>query len=96
MMKVKLENLIALLSEAYQMALEYEGGYSDNFFNATEFQQALAESIENLKNDNYVSEIKKLVAWFSPSCDWDDLVGDEEMGNKVFSELLKIKAVGLS
>jgi len=86
------EALIEKLEEAALLASQYSGGYSDNFYSAEEFYAGLKENTEKLKKgDNSV--LNRITVWFVPSYDWDDFVGDVDLGNEVFKLLREYKEV---
>lgn len=83
-----MKELIALLDKAEYLAGQFSGGYSDQFFSAEDFHNALVDSIAKLKaGDNY--QLKKLHVWFLPTSCWDDFAGidGQELANKI-SDLL--------
>jgi len=88
--KNKMASLIADLKKAEKILSEYSGGYSGKFLSAEEFHRDLLDSIIKLENgDNKV--IESLWVWFAPTCQWDDFVGDVDLGEKIFQKLDKIK-----
>ncbi len=80
--------LIEDLKDAYQLAAQYEGGYSSEFFDAKEFAVALKEAIILFESGNDTS-VKNLWLWFAPTSAWDSFVGSEgmELGNSIFKKL---------
>jgi hypothetical protein len=84
----KLNDLITLVQRAEEVAGQFSGGYSNHFFSAETFKQAIAASIVKLKAGN-LKELDSLYLWFAPTCDWDDLIGKdgEALGNEIFSIL---------
>jgi hypothetical protein len=58
--------LIQELKEAYQLASQYEGGYSGKFLDAREFADALKESIELFEAGDD-SCVKDLWLYFAPT-----------------------------
>ena len=80
--------LIEELKDAYQLARQYEGGYSSGFFGAQEFAAALKEEIILFESgDDRV--VKNLWLWFAPTTAWDSFVGSDgiEFGNSIFEKL---------
>jgi len=84
------EKIITLLEKAYYLAMQKTGGFSDHFLIIDDFQEALKNSIQKIKNEEY-QVIDDLIAWFEPTYDWDDFVGDVELGNEIYSVLNQIK-----
>jgi hypothetical protein len=81
----KLRQLYDLLDKAIVLTLKFSGGHSNNFLSTEEFNSALYDSVDKLKNgDN--DQISKLYYWFAPTCDWDDLTHREgqDLGNEIF------------
>jgi len=88
----KLRQLYDLLDKAIVLTSEFSGGHSNNFLSTEEFNSALDDSIDKLKNgDN--DQISKLYYWFAPTCDWDDLMhrDGQDLGNKIFDLLEDLK-----
>jgi len=82
------KQLIQLLDKAENLASEFTGGYSNQFFSAEEFHKALFESINKLKQgDKTQQEILQL--WFAPTCSWDDFVGrdGQDLANEIYEIL---------
>ena len=88
----KFDRLIVLLDEAEELASQFTGGYSNHFFGAKEFHEALKVSIQNLKGGD-INEIETLYLYFLPTSDWDDFTGFEGMslGNEIFGLILNIR-----
>jgi len=81
-------NLIEKLEEAVEITGNCNDNYSDHFSNIDDFYQAMKNALDKIKSgDNSV--LNSLTAWFVPSYDWDDFVGDVELGNKIFKLLIK-------
>ena len=82
------EALIRELKEAYQLASQYEGGYSDESLDAKDFAEALSKAITLFEGGDD-SCIKDLWLWFAPTTAWDYFVGFEgmELGNSIFEKL---------
>ncbi len=80
--------LIEELKDAYQLAAQYEGGYSGAFFDAKEFAAALKEAITLFESGDDTC-VRNLWLWFAPTTAWDDFVGSEgmELGNSIFEKL---------
>ncbi|MBI5944307.1 MAG: hypothetical protein HY864_08055 [Chloroflexi bacterium] len=81
--------LVEELKDAYQLAAQYEGGYSSGFFDAKEFAAALKEAIILFENGDDDTSVKNLWLWFAPTTAWDTFVGSEgiELGNSIFEKL---------
>ena len=87
---IKMELLINDLKKAEKILSEYSGGYSGEHLSAEEFHKDLLDRIKELeKGDENV--IEDLWIWFAPTCQWDDFVGDIELGEKIFQQLDKMK-----
>ncbi len=76
--------LIDLLEKAEKLASALQGGYSGQFLSATEFHQALFDSISKFKQGDK-TQLEKLQIWFLPTSCWDDFVGKD--GQKVANEI---------
>lgn len=86
----KMECLIEDLKKAEKILSEYSGGYSGEHLSAEEFHKDLLDRIKKLEyGDNSV--IEDLWVWFAPTCQWDDFVGNIELGERIFQKLDKIK-----
>ena len=85
--------LIEELKTAYQLAAQYEGGYSGEFSDAREFAAALKEAITLFESGDDTC-VRKLWLWFAPTTAWDDFVGSEgmELGNSIFEKLKRYMA----
>lgn len=84
------ETLIIDLNEAERIVSKLSGGYSGEFLSAEEFHNELLLSILELKKGN-MNVIRTLWFWFLPTSVWDDFVGNNELGNRIFSKLEKLK-----
>jgi hypothetical protein len=80
--------LIKELKEAYQLASQYEGGYSGDFLDAKDFAKALNDAIAVFESGDD-SCVKNLWLWFAPTTEWDNFVGLEgmDLGNSIFKKL---------
>ncbi|MCT4581767.1 MAG: hypothetical protein N4A35_10145 [Flavobacteriales bacterium] len=86
-MTKNIDELIVLLEEAIQNLEDEGNGYSDHFINLDAFINAIKKSKKTLLVGDF-SVIKDLELWFSPTSDWDDFNGDEDLGNQIFSIIL--------
>ena len=88
----KFSTLLELLDEAEKLSYQFSGSYSNHFFSAQEFSRALSESITKLKEGDK-NQIDSLYYWFSPTCDWDDIIGKEgeEIANNIFELLSELR-----
>lgn len=86
-----MNSLIADLKKAENILSEYSGGYSGEHLSAEEFHTDLVDRIKKLENGDE-SVIEDLWIWFAPTCQWDDFVGDIDLGEKIFLRLNKIKS----
>lgn len=84
--------LIGLLEKAASLVSEYRGAYSGGHLSAEDFHRDLLASIGKLKNGRIVV-LEDLWIWFAPTCQWDDLVGDVNLGNEVFNQIEKVKII---
>jgi hypothetical protein len=84
--------LVSELKKAHALASQFEGGYSERFFGAQEFAQALNKAIDDLKNGN-TSVLGDLQLWFLPTSDWDDFVKNEgvELGQRISDMLAELQ-----
>lgn len=83
-----MNELLTELKKAHALASEFTGGYSELFFSAEEFADALGKAISELERGNK-AVVDDLYLWFLPTSDWDDFIKMEglELGQRV-SELL--------
>ena len=86
----KVNSLITDLKKAENILSEYYEGYSGEHLSAEEFHTDLVGRIKKLVNGDE-SVIEDLWIWFAPTCQWDDLVGDIDLGERIFQQLNKIK-----
>ncbi len=86
-----MHTLIMLLDQAEELAAQFSGGYSGNFWSAEEFHMALAQSIMKLKNGDQ-SQLEKLNLWFLPTSCWDDFIGLDglDLGNEISEIISKL------
>lgn len=91
----KMEHLINELKIAEKILSDYSGGYSGKYSSAEEFHSDLVNRIEKLENGD-ITVIDELWIWFAPTCQWDDFVGNLELGESIFQKLndIKIKPAG--
>ena len=85
-----MNSLISDLKQAEKILSEYSGGYSGEHFSAEEFHKDLVDRISKLENGDQ-SVIEDLWVWFAPTCQWDDFVGDIDLGERIFQQLSNIK-----
>lgn len=86
----ELESLITLLQAASNKTAKLTGGYSGNHLSVEEFHAYLMKSINQLRQKDF-SVLDNLWGWFAPTCQWDDFVGDVEMGDSIFRQIDKIR-----
>ena len=86
----KVVSLLSDLKKAEKILSGYSGGYSGEHLSAKEFHTDLADRIKKLENGDE-NVIEDLWVWFAPTCQWDDFVGDIDLGEKIFQQLDKIK-----
>lgn len=84
-----MKNLLIDLKQAEKIVSEYSGGYSGEHLSAEEFHKDLVDRINKLENGD-MSVIEDLWIWFAPTCQWDDFVGDVELGEKIFRQLNRL------
>lgn len=85
-----MKTLILDLKKAERILTEYSGGYSGEHLSAEEFHKDLVDRITKLENgDERV--IEELWVWFAPTCQWDDFVGNIDLGERIFKRLNRIK-----
>ena len=85
-----MEFIIKDLKKAKQILAEYSGGHSGKYLSAEEFYIDLSDRIAKLENGDE-SVIDDLWIWFAPTCQWDDFVGDVELGERIFQKLSQLK-----
>ncbi|WP_090261293.1 hypothetical protein [Roseivirga pacifica] len=85
-----MSSLISDLKKAEKILSEYSGGYSGKHSSAEEFHTDLVDRIKKLENGNE-NVIEDLWIWFAPTCQWDDFVGEIDLGERIFQRLNKIK-----
>jgi len=88
--RTRMESLIVDLKKAEKILSEYSGGYSGKHISAEEFHKDILERIKRLENGDK-SVIEDLWIWFAPTCQWDDFVGNIELGERIFQKLDKLK-----
>ena len=88
-----MNSLLIDLKKAEKILSKYSGGYSGEHISAEEFHMDLIDRIKKLENGDK-SAIDDLWVWFAPTCQWDDFVGNIELGERIFQRLniLKNKA----
>ncbi len=86
----KMDSLISDLKKAEKILSEYSGGYSGEHLSAEEFHKDLVDRINKLENGDK-SVIEDLWIWFAPTCQWDDFVGNIDLGEKIFQRLNRMK-----
>ena len=37
------------------------------------------------------SVLEDLWIWFAPTCQWDDFVGDVDLGERIYQKIIKLK-----
>jgi len=87
-----MNSLIADLKKAEKILSQYSGGYSGEHLSAEEFHKDLVDRINKLENGD-ISVIEDLWIWFAPTCQWDDFVGNVDLGERIFQQLNKIKKI---
>jgi hypothetical protein len=85
-----MESLIADLKKAEKILSEYSDGYSGQHLSAEEFHKDIVDRIKRLESGDE-SVIEDLWIWFAPTCQWDDFVGNIELGERIFQKLDKLK-----
>ncbi|MFZ6774024.1 hypothetical protein ACO0LB_15040 [Undibacterium sp. SXout7W] len=88
-----MNELLAELKKAHELASQFSGGYSERFFGAEEFAKALDIAVSELENGNNVV-VEDLYLWFLPTSDWDDFIKLEglELGQRVSDLLAEYRA----
>ena len=82
--------LISDLKKAEMILSQYSGGYSGEHLSAEEFHKDLVDRISKLESGEE-SVIEDLWIWFAPTCQWDDFVGNIDLGERIFQRLNRIK-----
>lgn len=88
--RTKMDSLITDLKKAEKILSEYSGGYSGEYLSAEEFHTDLVDRIKKLESGDE-SVVEDLWIWFAPTCQWDDFVGNIDIGERIFQRLNKIK-----
>ena len=90
----KIERLLKLLDKAEKLSGQFTGGYSNNFLSAQEFNTALADSINKLKDGDY-DQLNELSLWFAPTCAWDDfiLTDGEDLANEIYPLVTELRTL---
>jgi len=88
-MEKDVKKLLALLKEAVENLRVNGEGYSDRFSNVESFLSEINIVMDSL-NAGDLAGIRELLLWFSPTNDWDDFDGDEELGDQIFDILLDL------
>ncbi len=82
--------LIEKIEIAIKMVAQSPDNWSDHFSSTEDFHRAMKDALEKLRSgDNSV--INSLIAWFVPSYDWDDFVGDVDLGNEIYDLLIEYR-----
>lgn len=84
------KSLIKDLKKAAETLSEYSGGYSGEHLSAEEFYRDLVDRINKFENGDD-SVIEDLWIWFAPTCQWDDFVGNVELGERIYQKIIKYK-----
>ncbi len=87
-----LQELITALEAALDVARQYRGSGSNNFYDIEEFCGVLEEVIAGFKAGNLM-RLDDVWLWFAPTCDWDDLIGlpGFDFGNRVYELVERVK-----
>lgn len=88
------KSLIGDLKKAAEILSGYSGGYSGEHLSADKFHRDLIDRISKLENGDD-SVLEDLWIWFAPTCQWDDFVGDIELGERIYQRIIKLKKNGL-
>ena len=82
--------LVRDLKKAQRILSKYSGGYSGEHASAEDFLRDLIDRTTKIESGD-LSVIDELWGWFAPTCQWDDFVGDIELGERIFQKLNRIK-----
>ncbi len=76
--------LVETLWWAEEVTSGFEGGYSNQFIDASDFHKALKSSVAKFENGDD-SVLEKIYVWFLPTSDFDDFVGfaGMELANEI-------------
>lgn len=85
-----MNDLLSDLKKAEKILAEYSGGYSGEHLSAEEFHKDLIDRISILENGDE-TVIEDLWRWFAPTCQWDDFVGNVDLGERIFQQLNRLK-----
>ncbi len=86
------ERLVEMLAVAAEkLAMRSESILSE-YASGKEIAQFVRECIELIRADDLDSDRKpKLWTIFAPTCDWDDVIGDLELGHQIFEILSEVR-----
>ncbi|RZJ98735.1 MAG: hypothetical protein EOO46_24440 [Flavobacterium sp.] len=82
------ESLLKDLKKAADRLSLCTGGYSGTYSSAEEFREDLVDRITKYENGDE-AVLEDLRVWFAPTCHWDDLVGDIELGERIYQKIKK-------
>lgn len=81
------DRLLKKLKLAVELSRKCPDNWSEHFSSSKEFYEAMKDAYKKLKDgDNSV--VVDFISWFIPSYDWDDFVGDVDLGNDIYDLLI--------
>lgn len=83
------KSLINDLHKALEILSEYSGEYAS----AEKFYCDLRDRVQKLEHGDD-SVIAELQTWFTPTCQWDDFVGNISLGEHIFQKINGLKKAG--
>ena len=82
------KDLIELLHQASDRVSAIKGPILSSYRDGESIAIFIRKICHQIELESIVIEdIKELWGIFSPTCDWDDVVGDVKMGNEIFDEI---------
>ncbi len=87
--KIKTE-LIKKLKIAIEITENSPENLPKNKYAAGVFFDKLKDAPDKLKNDDNLI-LNALISWFTPASKWESFVGDTNLGNEIFTLLIKIR-----
>jgi hypothetical protein len=89
----EIEELAVLLLEAARRCSAINGPIWSTYESGKEMAGFLIQCQQEMRAGSLTTDQKRrLLVFFSPTCDWDDVGGDSALGNRVFSALERLYA----
>ena len=86
MTRTQEDDLLPLLAVAADKFAARKGPIWSEYSSGEELAQTVRDCMDCIRGGTLEQNRKKQL-WliFAPTCDWDDVVGDAELGNQIFS-----------